>query len=775
MRLRLRTLLLGLTGLAILGVTLGELALTFNERRRAAETRLLAETRRLMAAERPLLLNALVVGDLATAEQTLRQINADVVWRRVILYEPDGRRPMLDASPASLPDSNAPALLRRLLAFDPAEERTPIAADPVVYAVLAVTPASHRLESEVWAEIRADILMQAVLLAVVLLIISVIMGRALRPVHDLADSAARFGAGDLTARMPRTRLVEIAPTVEAFNTMADNLQRREAERQESERRQAARFAVTRVLADAGEPDETLARVVETLGDTLGWARGECWRLDPDTDVMRRVCAWQARGLPAVAPEAAPPLARGVGVAGRAWATGRAEWSMSGGSALAMPLRGTGGLLGLVTLSAAAREVDDELLAALTDVGGRIGLFLERKQAEETLRRTEDQLRQAMKMDAIGKLAGGVAHDFNNLLTVILGRCSVLLPSIPESTATHRALTLIYQTAQRAAALTRQLLAFSRKQVLQPQPVDLTAVVDGITPMLRRLIGEHVELVTRLAPAPRRVRADLSQLEQVIVNLAINARDAMPQGGRLSLETAEVVLDAAYARRHEGARVGPHVQLTVSDTGVGMDADTLPRIFEPFFTTKGPGQGTGLGLSTVYGIVQQSGGSVGVESEPGRGTTFRVCLPVLDEPAVVPLAEPPPAPMARGWETVLVVEDERDVRELARDVLLDAGYTVLEAADAERALKAAQAHPGAIHLLLTDVVMPGASGRDLADRLSPLRPTMKVVYMSGYTDHAIVHQGVLDPGLTYIDKPFMPDDLARVVRAVLDDEKPEAGR
>jgi CheY-like chemotaxis protein len=374
------------------------------------------------------------------------------------------------------------------------------------------------------------------------------------------------------------------------------------------------------------------------------------------------------------------------------------------------------------------------------------------------------------MDAIGKLAGGVAHDFNNLLTVILGRCSVLMPSIPEGSATHRALTLIYETAQRAAALTRQLLAFSRKQVLKPQPLDLTAVVDGITPMLRRLIGEHVELVTRLAPAPRRVRADLSQIEQVIVNLAINARDAMPEGGRICLETAEVVLDAAYARSHEGARVGPHVQLTVSDTGQGMDDATRSRVFEPFFTTKGPGQGTGLGLSTVYGIVQQSGGSVSVESEPGRGTTFRVCLPVLDEPPPAREAAAAPPPKARGSETVLVVEDERDVRELARDVLAESGYTVLEAADAEHAMRVAQGHEGAIHLLLTDVVMPGASGRDLADRLGPLRPTMKIVYMSGYTDHAIVHKGVLEPGLTYIEKPFMNDDLARIVRSVLDDPK-----
>jgi two-component system cell cycle sensor histidine kinase/response regulator CckA len=770
-RLSLRTLLLALTGLAILAVTLGELALTLNERRQAAEARLEAETTRLMAAGAPLLLNALIVGDLATAEQTLRQINADVVWRRVVLYEPDGRRPMLDASPGRLPVSNAPALLRAVLGFDPPERRTPIASDPVVYAVLAVTPASHRLESDVWAEIRADIVMQLVLLLVLLVLINAILARGLRPLRALAASATRFGAGDLAARMPATKLVEIASTAQAFNTMADNLQQRDADRRESERRQAARFAVTRVLADADQPDKAMVRVVEALGETLGWERGEGFLLDPDTDVLRRACEWRAGGALSPGAEGEVTVARGAGLAGRAWASGRAEWSMAGETALALPLRGTRDVLGIVTLAAATRAVDDDLLAALTDVAGRIGLFLERKEADEALRRAEEQLRQAMKMDAVGKLAGGVAHDFNNLLTVILGRCIILIPQMPAGSVAHRGLTLIQQTAQRAAALTRQLLAFSRKQVLQPQPLDLSEVVEGITPMLRRLIGEHVDLVTRLAPAVPRVRADLSQLEQVIVNLAINARDAMPHGGRLRLETAEVVLDAVYARRHEGARVGPHVQLTVSDTGVGMDAATLPRIFEPFFTTKGPGQGTGLGLSTVYGIVQQSGGSVSVESQPGRGTTFRVSLPVHEEPLPRLVEEPAPAPLAQGSETVLLVEDETDVRELAADILRDLGYTVLAAKGPDHAVTAAGRHAGTIHLLLTDVVMPGGSGRDLAARLAPARPGLKVLYMSGYTDHAIVHRGVLDPGLAYIDKPFTPEDLARKVRGVLDEKLP----
>ena len=774
MRLRLRTLLLGLTGLAIFTVTVGELALTLNERSRAAEARLVAETKRLMAAGAPLLLNALIVGDLATAEQTLRELNADPVWGRVLLYEPDGRRPMLDASPARLPKSEAPWIVRRVLRLDWAEHRTQIVSDPVVYAVLAVTPASHRLESEVWTEIRADIVMQGVLLVVLLVLMHVMLTRGLRPVHALADSATRFGGGDLTARMSETRFVEIAPTVAAFNTMAQNLQQREAERYEAERRQSARFAVTRILADADEPQKAMGRVVEALGETLGWDRGECWLLDTDADVLRCAAAWHSRGRlddePGTA-VGAVTTRREVGLVGRAWDSGQAQTGTAeDGTVLAVPVRGTRGVLGVVVLAGASHEIDDGLLTALADATGRMGLFLERKEADEALHRAEEQLRQALKMEAVGKLAGGVAHDFNNLLTVILGRCTILLPRLQEGTPVHRGVALIHQTAQRAAALTRQLLAFSRKQVLKPQALDLTAVVDEIMPMLRRLIGENVELATRLAPSVRRVRADLSQIEQVIVNLAVNARDAMPNGGRLTLETREVDLDAAFVRRHDGARVGPHVQLTVRDTGIGMDAATLSRIFEPFFTTKGPGQGTGLGLSTVYGIVRQSGGSVWVESQPGQGTTFGICLPVFEEPAAPPVEEPPPLPVARGSETILLVEDEPDVRELAAEILRDRGYAVLEAESPDHAMRVAEGHHQPIHLLFTDVVMPGSSGRDLADRLGPLRPAMKVLYMSGYTDHAIVHHGVLDPSVAYIAKPFTPDAVVRKVREILDEEK-----
>jgi len=391
----------------------------------------------------------------------------------------------------------------------------------------------------------------------------------------------------------------------------------------------------------------------------------------------------------------------------------------------------------------------------------------RKQAEEAQAQLEDQLRQTQKVEAVGRLAGGVAHDFNNLLTVITGRAEMLLSRLGSDDPLRRHVQLIGKTAERAAALTRQLLAFSRKQVLQPKVLDLQAVVAGMEKMLRRLIGEDIELVAVPDPALGRVKADPGQLEQVILNLVVNARDAMPEGGRLTLETADVELDEAYARRHAGATPGRYVMLAVSDTGVGMDAATQARLFEPFFTTKGPGKGTGLGLATVYGIVKQSGGNIWVYSEPGRGTTFKIYLPRVDEAveAVEPgqvLAEWP-----RGWETVLLVEDEEGVRDLAREIIQLQGYTVLEARHPGEALLVNEEHAGRIHLLVTDVVMPQMSGRELADRLASMRSETKVLYMSGYTDDAIVRHGVLDAHTPFVQKPFTPEALLRKIREVLD--------
>jgi two-component system cell cycle sensor histidine kinase/response regulator CckA len=395
------------------------------------------------------------------------------------------------------------------------------------------------------------------------------------------------------------------------------------------------------------------------------------------------------------------------------------------------------------------------------------LYQETRRACEELSQTQDQLTQARKMEAVGRLAGGIAHDFNNLLTVLIGRSQLLLRRLGAQDPVRADIEVMEQTADRAADLTRQLLAFSRKQVLQPTVLDLNAVVANLAEMLRRLIGEDIALATALDPALGRAKADPGQIEQIVINLAANARDAMSEGGRLTLETANTDLDAAYARCHVDVHPGPYVMLAVSDTGVGMTPETQAQIFEPFFTTKAPGQGTGLGLATVYGIVKQSGGHIWVYSEPGRGTTFKIYLPRLEEavdPSVARLVRPEPA---RGHETILLVEDELAVRTLVRDVLLAHGYTVLEARHGRDALRISERHSGPIHLMLTDVVMPEMSGRELAKRLVTLRPTMPVIYMSGYTDTAVVHHGVLDPGTTFLQKPFTPDALVRKIQQVLD--------
>jgi len=395
------------------------------------------------------------------------------------------------------------------------------------------------------------------------------------------------------------------------------------------------------------------------------------------------------------------------------------------------------------------------------------LYQETQRAYEELSQTQEQLTQARKMEAVGRLAGGIAHDFNNLLTVMVGRSQLLLRRLGAQDPIRADIELMEQTADRAAELTRQLLAFSRKQVLQPAVLDLNAVVTNVAEMLRRLIGEDIALVTALDPALGHVKADPGQIEQILINLAANARDAMCKGGRLTLETANAELDAAYARHHVDVHPGPHVMLAVSDSGVGMTPETQAQIFEPFFTTKGPGVGTGLGLATVYGIVKQSGGHIWVYSEPGRGTTFKIYLPRVEE-AVTPSAARPCLPEpAWGHETILLVEDEQAVRNIARDVLQAQGYTVLEAKHGRDALLISELYSGPIHLLLTDVVMPEMSGRELANRLAPLRPTMPIIYMSGYTDAAVVHHGVLDPGTIFLQKPFTPDALARKIRQVLD--------
>jgi PAS domain S-box-containing protein len=380
---------------------------------------------------------------------------------------------------------------------------------------------------------------------------------------------------------------------------------------------------------------------------------------------------------------------------------------------------------------------------------------------------EQQLRQAQKMEAIGRLAGGVAHDFNNILTAITGFADLVLEDLGAQDPRRRDVAEIARAAERAAGLTRQLLAFSRQQVMQAQVLDLNALVAGTEAMLGRLLGEDVALATRFAPNLGAVKADPGQLEQVIMNLAVNARDAMPNGGKLTIETANVELDDSYTEEHIPTQPGPYVMLAVTDTGVGMDEKTQTHLFEPFFTTKERGKGTGLGLATAYGIVKQSGGYIWVYTELGRGTTFKIYLPRVAAAPEPPRSGALPGPALDGTETVLLAEDEAGVRAVARQALIRHGYTVLEAPSAEAALDLAERYTGPIHLLLTDVVMPGMNGRALAIRLAERRSDLRIIYMSGYAEEAITRHGVLEQGLTYVQKPFTPDDLVRRVRAALD--------
>ncbi|MDB5386443.1 MAG: Blue-light-activated protein [Planctomycetaceae bacterium] len=384
---------------------------------------------------------------------------------------------------------------------------------------------------------------------------------------------------------------------------------------------------------------------------------------------------------------------------------------------------------------------------------------------------EEQLHQAQKMEAIGQLAGGIAHDFNNLLTIINGYSEIILTEILENRTVQDFAGEIRQAGERAAALTRQLLAFSRKQVLDPRLLSLNTIVTDTEGMLRRLIGEDIVVSAVLAPALGRVKADPGQIEQVILNLAINARDAMPQGGNLTIETANTELDETYTQTYSDVRPGRYVMLAVTDTGTGMDKATKVRIFEPFFTTKEPGKGTGLGLATVFGIVKQSGGHIAVYSEPGHGTTFKVYLPAVDE---ITAATPSPSPLKpdlNGTETIILTEDEPALRAVASRILQMRGYTVMEASQGPDALRIAEEYKGTIDLLLTDVVMPAMSGRQLAKGIAASRPFIKVLYMSGYTDDAVVRHGVLEAETAFIQKPFTPNALALKVRDVLDNSWP----
>ena len=434
------------------------------------------------------------------------------------------------------------------------------------------------------------------------------------------------------------------------------------------------------------------------------------------------------------------------------------------SSIALPVHQRGEPIGALSIySDNPRAFEGDVPSLLLEVAMDLGYGIEVLRARASREEVERRLEESERLEAVGRLAGGVAHDFNNLLSVILSYATLVMDQV-DSPEVHADINEIHQAGLRAAALTRQLLAFSRKQALEPKVTDLNAVVAGIERMLRRLLGEHITIEIRAASDLGRVLADPGQLEQVIVNLAVNARDAMTTGGKLIVETDNVELDESYTERHVSVSPGSYVLLTISDTGPGMPEEIRARAFEPFFTTKGEDSGTGLGLATVYGIVKQSGGHVHLYSELGRGTSFKIYLPRVDaEAASGELA----APISSGDETVLIVEDEGAVRRAATRVLRAAGYQVLSAASGEEALALCERYNAPIDLLLSDVVMPGMSGRELADELGRRYPNLAVLFTSGFTDDAITHHGVLAPGTQLISKPFAITDLTRKIRAILD--------
>jgi two-component system cell cycle sensor histidine kinase/response regulator CckA len=574
------------------------------------------------------------------------------------------------------------------------------------------------------------------------------------PLAELTSAAESIAAGDYRRRVTADRGDEIGRLGAAFNTMGDEVEeaRRRLEAQvrdrtealealrvsdqaltESERAYRSIFDEAPIGIAHTALDGRWLRVNQRLSQLLGFSPEELTALDSrsltDADDIDADAAVRSRLM--------------AGTLDRHLAARRYRRKDS-------------------------REISVNLMMSLyRDANGEPRYFI--AIIEDTSERLslEDQLRQAQKMEAVGRLAGGIAHDFNNLLTAILGYANFVLEDLDAAHPSRRDVEEIRKAGESASSLTRQLLAFSRRQVLQPQIVDLNAVVRKMDGLLRRLIGEDIALSSRLTPVDS-VHVDPGQVEQIILNLAVNARDAMSRGGLLTIETTNVELDSTYASTHPGASEGPHIMLAVSDNGTGMTAETVAHAFEPFYTTKPRGEGTGLGLATVYGIVKQSGGSIWVYSEPGKGSTFKVYFPrAVEAERRPPPAPPRPHPLG-GGETILVAEDQPEVRALATKSLKRHGYTVLEAASGAEALRIVRDYPDPIHLLLTDVIMPVMSGRQLVDELHQTHPAIRILYASGYTDDAIVRHGMLDPGLAFLQKPFTPDSLLTKIREVLDE-------
>jgi PAS domain S-box-containing protein len=579
--------------------------------------------------------------------------------------------------------------------------------------------------------LRSMIVAGGVFVGIGALLVTGFTARFTTPLHDLAQAAGTIAAGDYSKRVPANRRDEVGRLSSAFNTMAVKVE--QAYRDLKEVHDHTQFALAAAQIGVWESDPRSGRI--KLSESMRFVLGAPASVfDGRKQNFLAFVHPDERGSMAkiVDGETASPDVFDLEFRAL-WPDGSVHWIEGKGRVV----RGENG-------------TPTSVLAVSIDVTER--------------RHLQALLTQAQKMEAIGHLAGGVAHDFNNVLTAILGYGNLVLEEVSDPRLRDEVLEIL-RAGESAAALTRQLLAFSRRQVMQPAVVSLNRVVAGVEKMLRRLISEDIDLVTTLHPGLDSVRVDSAQFEQVIVNLALNARDAMPDGGRLTVETNMIDLDEEYCREHPSVKPGRHVVLSVTDTGTGMDAETQARLFEPFFTTKGQGRGTGLGLAMVYGIVKQSEGHIYVYSEPGRGTTFKIYLPSVEEPAAATV-KPAPPELAGGVETILIVEDDDAARKLASRVLKRLGYGVLTAGGGEEALRLLEARTETVNLLISDVIMPGMTGPELAQRVSTTHPEMRVLFTSGYSDDAIIRHGVLAPGTLFMQKPYTPAVLARKVREAL---------